>query len=634
MQARMPHSNCQTNPDTLTTRKAAGAYFTPEPVVRYIVRHTLDPLLPTAHPDRPLRILEPACGQGVFLIEAYRYLLSWYVEQYIKRGVKRYTTGKSARLERTASGQWRLTIRERERILLSSLFGVDQDPRAVETTKLALALAAARDDPENAKSLTVELARNVRCGDALIDGDSSTGKGGGRSANPFSWKAAFRDILVPEDGGFDGIIGNPPYVNIRVLTRSSGDAVKDYLKRHYRCANGAYDLYVLFLEKAFHLLRNGGMCGLIIPNKIATLDYAQSCRSLLIERTTLQRITDVSQCRVFPDAGVYPYIIIWKKSRSNSRHRVAVFHAESTDQLAHHRPTRYVRQAELSAESGLSIHGRLDVESRVTTRSLGDIADLHSGTTGFNAAIIAADLQEEATFVGGRGFEFIVSGNIDRYTIRLGNVRFMKRNYARPVLPFDSTNMTNSKREVFRSPKIVIAGMARRLETAFDPGGLALGVQVYAAVKPSEDAHYLLALLNSKLLSYLFRIRFQAKQLSGGYLAINKGQLEKLPIRIANPKDQADGRRRLRLVDLAQTMQDLSLKLSATDPVTTAAQDIESELQCLDGEIDRLVYQLYRLTDEEIDQVESVFSSIPTLTVRKRKRLSVAQSPHSRNTPC
>jgi hypothetical protein len=176
-------------------------------------------------------------------------------------------------------------------------------------------------------------------------------------------------------------------------------------------------------------------------------------------------------------------------------------------------------------------------------------------------------------------------------------------------LPFDSVNLTESKRELFRSPKIVIAGMARRLETAFDPGGLALGVQVYAAVKSTEDARYLLALLNSKLLSFLFRIRFRAKQLSGGYLAINKSQLGRLPIRIVEPTDRADRRRRQRLTDLAQTMQDLSLKLTAADPVTTAAQSMAGELDGLDHKIDHLVYRLYRLNDKEIDWVESSFPS-------------------------
>jgi len=174
MQGRMRHSNRQTNPDTLRTRKAAGAYFTPELVVRYIVRHTLDPLLSAARPDRPLRILEPACGQGVFLVEAYRYLLGWHFEQYTKRGIERSATGNAARLERTGSGQWRLTYRERKRILLSSLFGVDQDAPAVEATRFALARAAAIDDPESTESLTAELARNIRCGDALIDGDSQS----------------------------------------------------------------------------------------------------------------------------------------------------------------------------------------------------------------------------------------------------------------------------------------------------------------------------------------------------------------------------------------------------------------------------------------------------------------------------
>src|SRR5205823_14118858 len=107
---------------------------------------------------------------------------------------------------------------------------------------------------------------------------------------------------------------------------------------------------------------------------------------------------------------------------------------------------------------------------------------------------------------------------------------FRSRDYSRPRLLLDIPELTAAKRRLFASPKIVIAGMSRRLEAAWDDRGLALGVQVFAASECQLDPFYLLALLNSKLLSYLFATRYAAKRLGGGYLAINKGQLVKLPI--------------------------------------------------------------------------------------------------------
>jgi hypothetical protein len=199
---------------------------------------------------------------------------------------------------------------------------------------------------------------------------------------------------------------------------------------------------------------------------------------------------------------------------------------------------------------------------------------------------------------------FIVSGNLDRYHIRWGQARFMKRHFVRPVLPANSEQLTDAKRRLFQGPKIVIAGMTRRLEAAWDPGGLALGVQVYAAANLREDRRYLLGLLNSKLFSFLFRTRFRAKQLSGGFLAINKMQLHQLPIRIVEADDQTAAQLRQQLV---QCVESLERWLEQEDDSAESGKDHSPQIQVLDREIDLCVYRLYRLTRAEIAQVEAAF---------------------------
>ena len=555
------------NPRTIKQRRAAGVFFTPPAVVRYLVRHTLEPLLGTHRGDRPLRILEPACGDGGILAEAFRCLRQQRLQECVRQAAAQGNLEPS-HLLRDAEGNWQLDDSEQRRLLLSSCFGLDIDPEFVSATRRELAALVAAGKPAQMRSMESVLRTNIRCGDALLGPDFELPPDADSGDQRVDWKRDFADIWQASGGGFDAVIGNPPYVNIRRLTVSRSAAVKQYLRTHYQCARGAYDLYVLFLELAFRVLRPGGLCGLIVPNKLAGLNYAGPCRALLSEQTTIRRIVDLSQWRVFPDAGVYPYIVIWQKQPAPAEHRIAVVQAASEAELAADRGEWHVRQSALSAADGWHLHGTLDVESRVTTRPLRTLARLHSGTTGFQAAALASELTGEPTgAVSTRRdeyFRFVVSGNIDRYRICWGRARFMKRTLIQAVLARESPVLTDGKRRLFCGPKIVIAGMTRRIEAAWDPGGLALGVQVFAAADLQEDRRYLLGLLNSKLLSFLFRGRFRAKELSGGFLAINKSQLDQLPIRIVPADDRAAVKIRQQVVRCVQRLERLTNEAADT----------------------------------------------------------------------
>jgi hypothetical protein len=545
----------------ITTRKANGVYYTPQPIVQYIVQRTLSIL---EHSDAEIpRVLDPACGDGAFLKEVYSLL--------------------SQRLDD------RQCESTRRQVLMDSVFGVDCDQKAVSAARLALAQQAfARDTSEDriVAELSHELRGNLQVGNALIDESIAN-----EIAHPFDWKASFAEVFN-QRGGFDAIVGNPPYVNIRLLSRSYGERTKQFLKRRYKCARRAYDLYVLFMEKALELLRPGGVCGMIVPNKIATMEYAEPCRRLLLEHATLEQITDVSDLRLFPDAGVYPYILIWRKRPPPRSHSIRVFHVASSDQLLQARAATRVRQSTLSAK-GFRLHGSLAVEDRVPTAPLEERASLHSGTTGFSASRVGAELLEKESANGCACFEFIVSGNIDRYQVNGGHVRYMKRDYDRPVLPVAADCLSAGKRGLFQSAKIMIAGMTRRLEAAYDPGGLALGVQVYAAADLQDDPRYLLGVLNSKLLSHLFQLRFKAKRLAGGYLAINKSQLSQLPIRTIDVRDASEVAAQQQIIALVDQMLLPPDTIDEHDPLAH------------DSEIDQLVYHLYGVSSEEITAIEN-----------------------------
>ncbi|MDA1052974.1 MAG: N-6 DNA methylase [Planctomycetota bacterium] len=582
------------------TNKASGVYYTPSAVVDYIVRGTLGPLLEGKSPmqlagrqanweqdeaSHPLTVLDPACGTGYFLVGVYQFLLDWSLRWYCEHDAESWLIGPRPTICRDGQSLC-LEADERQRILREHIFGVDIDEQAIEIAKRSLLAKMSGDqcEPEAATACF----DNIRCGNSLIGSDfhQHGDQGGLDDPRPvvrtFDWEDEFPAMIA--SGGFDAIVGNPPYVNARHIKQQQGEAVKRYFRERYRCARRAFDLYVLFVERSHELLRQGGRAGLIVPNKIATLDYARPCREMLLEETTLNTITDVSDQQLFRDASVYPYIITWTKMPPAPDHTVRIVNAVESADLSPAETSHFIRQAAWSAETGIAIHGSLDVESRVTTQPLSQRGSLHSGTTGFSAERTARALREQEATGDGDAFDFIVSGNIGRYVISLGNVRFMKRQFARPVLSIDSDVLTTNKRDLFSHAKIVMAGMCRRLEAAFDGGGLALGVQVYVVANFQDDPRFLLGVLNSTLMSYLLRIRFPAKRLAGGYLAINKSQLAKLPIRSIDEADRE--------------------AVSMRDGIIDIVGGLERPNAESDRAIDRLVYRLYGLTDDEVEMVQ------------------------------
>ena len=226
-------------------RKAGGVYYTPGYIVDYIVTNTLGRLLDGSDPKKPkpiavakaaeIKVLDPACGSGSFLIVAYQYLLDWHLRRYTADPntnepdhgrIQNHSAGKNPRIHQTARGQWKLTTDERKRILLCNIFGVDIDAQAVEVTKLSLLLKVIEGEAHQAdwvrrrERILPDLGNNIKCGNSLIGPefyhneqmlllDEETQY----RVNVFDWKQGFSEIM--ERGGFDCVIGNPPYVFTR-----------------------------------------------------------------------------------------------------------------------------------------------------------------------------------------------------------------------------------------------------------------------------------------------------------------------------------------------------------------------------------------------------------------------------------
>jgi len=332
--------------DKPEVKKAGGVYYTPTYIVDYIVKNTVGKLLEGNTPTKAakIRVLDPACGSGSFLLGAYQYLLDWHQEWYAKHDPEKHAKGRSPKVYLGPGGEWRLTTAEKKRILLNNIYGVDIDTQAVEVTKLSLLLKVL--EGENAETLVKhlrlfheralpDLGDNIKCGNSLIGPDFYEGEQLSLlddeeryRINAFDWDAEFSEIFAPspsgrgqgEGNGFDAVIGNPPYVRIQAMKEWAPIEVEFY-KRCYKAASkGNYDIYVVFVERVLQLLNDRGRMGFIMPHKFFQAKYGAALRKLISEGKHLSEVVHFGDQQVFAGASTYTCLLFLDKA-SNKQFR-------------------------------------------------------------------------------------------------------------------------------------------------------------------------------------------------------------------------------------------------------------------------------------------------------------------------
>ncbi|KKL67662.1 hypothetical protein LCGC14_2132740, partial [marine sediment metagenome] len=310
--------------DKPDVKKAGGVYYTPSYIVDYIVKNTVGKLLEGKTPSKAskLKVLDPACGSGSFLIGAYSYLLDWHRNYYIDKGADKHKKV----LYQAQGGEWRLTTSEKKRILLNNIFGVDIDSQAVEVTKLSLLLKVLEGESDETINTTMklfhervlpDLSNNIKCGNSLIGPDyydnrqmSLMDDEERYRVNAFDWQAEFPEIM--SNGGFDVVIGNPPYGMI------SNNIYKQYIEERYETTEGRLDFYEVFIEKGITLCRIKGLLGYIVPSPLLSNLYTKKLRSYILENTSIQEIVNFSM-NVFNDPTIHTNIIIVTKDKTQNQ---------------------------------------------------------------------------------------------------------------------------------------------------------------------------------------------------------------------------------------------------------------------------------------------------------------------------
>lgn len=273
-------------------RKAGGVYYTPDYIVRHIVENTVGKLLAGKTPAQvaKMRFADIACGSGSFLLGVYDLWLRWHSTFYNALPSLASAAGCELR-----DGSWFLTIRQKCDILTSCVFGVDIDPQAVEVAQLSLYLklletettATVRDSQRAFGAILPDLSKNIVCGNALVGWDIFGDGDIIQKVNPMDFEEMFRDIT--RAGGFDAIVGNPPYIRIQTMQETLPVTVPYYKARYVSARRGNYDIYVLFIERALQLLQaNGGRIGYIVPHKFFNAQYG-ACAHVSRRAATLRR---------------------------------------------------------------------------------------------------------------------------------------------------------------------------------------------------------------------------------------------------------------------------------------------------------------------------------------------------------
>jgi type I restriction-modification system DNA methylase subunit len=516
------HARIEQKPEV---KKAGGVYYTPTYVVDFIVKRTVGKVLEGKTPRAVgrIRIVDPACGSGSFLLGAYQYLMNWHRDWYLQDGADKNVKF----LFKTEGGDWRLTTSEKKRILLNSIYGVDIDAQAVEVTKLSLLLKVLEGENDQTLGNTLrlfheralpDLGNNVKCGNSLIGSDFYLHQQllliddeERFRINVFDWSGSDGFQSIMKTGGFDVVIGNPPW---------GGDIDKELEYFHDRfpaTTKDHTDSFKLFIEAGIRLAKNGGIVSMIVPSTILRQRRLRDVRELLLGNAILS-LVDLGE-DVFKGVVAPSCIYVVQKGKPQNGHIVEIRDISRVTSLE--RPSlllptttkndAVVEQALLGQNAELELAQRV-VRSHGPVSILGDMVEFKCKDGGINYQRVRvgmrakgnSDLADRLLYEGKQqrvqDQMFWKGSDIGTYWVSKNTQRF-----CRPDVKTRSNEVVHMNRGVYKTvPKILLRQTADTIVAAMDYRGIWFGRSIIAIVKESGNyrLEYLLGLLNSRFLRH------------------------------------------------------------------------------------------------------------------------------------
>lgn len=579
-------------------RKAGGVYYTPRYIVDYIVEQTVGKLLAgqSTQASLKLRLLDPACGSGSFLIRAFERICEHWQAALMKD--KKLRRRQDCWVD-PATGDVHLTADLKRRILTANIYGVDIDSGAVEVTQLSLylkmlegenrtTLGRERELFGNEVALLPSLDANIKCGNSLITSGFSLVPEDLVRVNAFDWPVQFTDIM--KTGGFDAVIGNPPYIPIETMAESE----RDYYSRSFAQLSRKFDTGVVFILQALKLIKRTGFVGYISSITWETGENFSKLREYLFTQRGVSEVINLP-FNTFVDAYVDTGVYILR-GEPTLEYRICCYPKKAPIDSLNAPPLVRVPSALVMAPEFRLI---LDpVAQAMLVRSANNpsfkmLGDLSKSTQG----LAANRFQRTGSPKSAEWYPFGEEAQAYRYDFRVIDQTF--------TCLRDNPSL---KHFYEADPKILIRRIINRqdrLDACYCDQRMVFkkDINPFILIVPAPTAKFVLGIINSRLISYLY-VRTSAIATKDDFRQTTLAELRRLPIPVPDFAKPADRAYHDQLVGLVDKMLVLTPKLRDARSNSERAT-LQNAITATDRQIDALVYELYSLTREEIELVEN-----------------------------
>jgi len=577
-------------------RKAGGVYYTPHYIVNYIVENTIGKLIEGKTPKEisKLRFADIACGSGSFLITVYERILDYHKRWYLENPEQAKKDGCIF-----FEGAYRLSLQQKQKILTNNVFGVDLDHQAVEVTQLSLYLKLLEDETTATandtwvmfkEKLLPNLNKNIVSGNSLIGTDILAGNlfnyDEEKRLKPMDFETAFPEIF--KSGGFDAIVGNPPYVRPHRMD----EILKKYLWENYKTFVAKSDLYSCFMERGIMLCKQGALFSFIVPQTWTSLESFFEIRKLIINKSKVLELVQLPK-KVFKNATVETCLFLLEinPKKKNLNNKIEVFHLTEYGIISRIRDY-YQSEIEGTHLHNFQLYGKNQSKTLLNKLSkLSKLEDFVEFKYGFKTA-------DDEKFISTKKLSneykpFIRSAGISRYYHEHPN-EFV---WYRPDLMVKHRKTARpGEAERFENEKIIVSRMGKSIVACYDSGGLYVKDAMLLVNKSGFSLIYFLGLLNSSLINYYYKEFFIT-------IDVLKNALLSIPIPQLHSSRDLEKPIYKNLVDLVHQM--ISAKENLAQVKTeNDINYLERKCEALDNQIDKIVYELYGLTEEEIKIVE------------------------------
>ncbi|MDD3802802.1 MAG: N-6 DNA methylase [bacterium] len=598
--------------DKPEVRKAGGVYYTPQYIVDYIVKNTLGEKLKEKTPKQieELTVLDPACGSGSFLITAYEYLLNFYLDYY-SSDKQRDKALKDKKLFEIGERGYKLGIDEKKEILTRHIYGVDIDSQAVEVTKLSLLLKLMEDErletsqylfTRRAMKLLPDLSSNIKCGNSLIGTDFYEGQQVEmfddemvRKINAFDWDKQFPKIF--SRGGFDVVIGNPPYVFAR--GESFTKLEKNYYYNKFSISEYQLNTYQLFIEQSYNLMKFKANFGMIIPNNWLTINTFTNLRKFILNKVGDVIIVN-NKYKVFQEANVDTSIL--KFSKSNYKSLVINENDNMNFNLIGNFNTDIFNKDNFIIRvSKIENNNKTILEKiKLNSNSLDCFAVIKSGLVAYEVGK-GNPIQTEAmkndriyhskTRIDSHWYKYLEGKDVQRYRYEWNN-NWIK--YGKWLAAPRDVNLYLKERILVRQipslpPYSINSVLVSEKMLINDRNSMIiLDLKLFP--------YFMLACLNSKFTSYWFVHTFDKFQRKT-FPQFKVNELASFPIPKCSETEMK------KIGERANSLQEMYSKL--TDDENN--KSLMKKIELINNEIDKMIYCACKLTKEEVEEIENSF---------------------------